>query len=647
MGWILIGLSLVGLLPFAITAYQIQASREGLVEQVQQTHLIAVLSKADSVGSYLELLTSLAKSAALNPNLYQDPGSESAQEILIGLLRTQNDVVSAGIIQSSENGSGSVELVQAAQSREHSAAAQSGFKENSLQPYQLIRADNRDWLLITQALENTNLSVRLLAKQDAFNELMTPTKELEEADLGLFTRNGVRLSGLLGTVNNFPNSFQQKLATRQIRSAFDQFNFSDGTRGVASFAEVPNTDWIVVSRQPAKKAELVSQRLLQQAFIAFGFVFLLAALFAWASKRKIIEPIQEMIRKQRKLARIDLDEVGGSEIEQLKIGFALLEQNVSDRKALDKMFLGRYQVVEVIASGAMGTVFKGFDPRLERDVALKTIKIGELRAEFNRAELAKQLVNEARLVAKLHHPNIVTVYDAVDAGESALVAMEFIKGMSLSDYMQQRPSIPPMQVIALAIGMLRGLGAAHNAGIVHRDIKPGNILLGFDGEIKLTDFGIADLVIKSKENTSGQVVGTPGFVSPELLKGAAYSKRSDLFAMGVLLYYCATQRLPFPGRNVKRILQDTIDKDPPHPIELVSNMPAALSNAIMYLLQKDVKNRPQDAEVIADALEKEFGIIKWVPPKNADYEDVDPSTTAETRILAETVIRKHLRNIEE
>ncbi len=644
MGWMLIGLTLVGLLPFVITAYQIQSGREGLVEQVQQTHLVSVLATADRISSYFELLNSIADSAAKNPNLFQKPDSIAAQEILIGILRANNNVVAASIIQNTD---AEIKLVQSAQSKEHSSAARAAFINKDLSKFQLVTSDEKPWLLVTQQLiSNPRLSVRLLTKRQTFEDFLNPP-ELSDADLGIFTRNGQRIAGQMGTIENFPDALRQQIKSPNIRSSANNFNFRNGTRAVASFAQVNLTDWVVVSRQPASKAELATQQYIKQAVIAFSFVFLLALILAWAARKKIIKPIQELVAAQQQLAGIDLSNTGGSEIEQLKISFAQLEQNINDRQKLNKMFLGRYQVIDVIASGAMGTVFKGYDPRLERDVALKTIKIGKINSEFNRAELAEQLVKEAKLVAKLPHPNIVTVYDAVDADESALVAMEFIDGMSLAEYLSARKSMPVSQVTALAIGMLRGLGAAHKAGIIHRDIKPGNILIGYDGGIKLTDFGIADLLSHSNTNESGQVVGTPGYVAPELLEGAAYSTASDLFAMGVLLYRCATQVNPFSGRTLKQILQSTLSDEPKSPRAINERIPTALSNAILYLLQKNPIARPSDADLIADALEKEFGAQKWVPPiADRAPNSIDASTTTETRMLPETIIRKHMKNLE-
>jgi len=259
MGWVLIALAVVGLLPFAITAYQIQASREGLIEQVQQTHLIAVLSTADRIGSYLELLDSVAESAAKNPNLFQHPDSVSAQEILIGILRSRSEVIAASVIQHSKEKPNEVTLVQAAQSREHRAAAKEAFILPSLTSHQLVTADNKNWLMITQPLEIPGLSIRLLAKRQAFTKLLAP-KEMEEADLGVFSRDGTKHAGILGTISHFPDSFQQQIAAKQIRSAADHFDFTNGTRGVASFAEVP---------------EHVKQRLLLSVYLNRPLVLLL------------------------------------------------------------------------------------------------------------------------------------------------------------------------------------------------------------------------------------------------------------------------------------------------------------------------------------------------------------------------------------
>ena len=641
LGWILIGLTLVGLLPFAITAYQINASRNGLIEQVQQTHLVAVLSTADRVGAYLELLNSIAESSAKNPNLYSNPTSKTAQELLIGILRSRNDLVASGIVQIQTD---SVNLIQNAQSKEHRDAVKTAFAIQNEDPFQLIQTAGQQWLLVTYPIGFKDLYIRLLAKRNIFASLLAP-KELEEADIGIFTRPGERLAGVLDNFSDFSGAFQDQVKSHHISSSADFFDFEDNSRGVAAFAEVPNTNWVAVSRQPASKAELATRELKKQALVAFGFVLLLASLLAFAAKKKIIQPLRELIAAQKQLAGIDLGDFRGSEIEQLKVAFAQLEQNVNDRKALNKTFLGRYQVVDVIASGAMGTVFIGHDPRLERPVALKTIKIGTLSKDFNRAELAKQLVNEAKLVAKIAHPNIITIYDAVDAGESALVAMEFIDGMSLADYIKGKHRPSTESIIALAIGMLKGLAAAHRAGIIHRDIKPGNVLLGFDGSIKVTDFGIAELVNEATQTKDGKIFGTPGYIAPELITGASYSKRTDLFAIGVLLYRVCTRKHPFYHKSVGQTLTATKNYNPPVPTSINSEIPQSLSNVIMYLMQKDPKLRPKDADVIAEVLEREFGHTKWDPPKGQPVFVTDTSISAETRILPDTIIRKHIRSL--
>jgi len=187
LGWIVIALSIVGLLPFAITAYQISSSREVLIGQVQQTHLVAVISTADRIGSYLELLDSTAESASKNPNLYKNPSSVEAQEILIGILRSNNEIAAAGVILDQD---GEIKLVQSAQSRQYSEAAETGLIQKTSTNFELITANKQRWLLVTHPLEQKGLSMRLLVKRAKFTGLLE-MKEMEEADMGLFTRSGV------------------------------------------------------------------------------------------------------------------------------------------------------------------------------------------------------------------------------------------------------------------------------------------------------------------------------------------------------------------------------------------------------------------------------------------------------------------------
>ena len=173
----------------------------------------------------------------------------------------------------------------------------------------------------------------------------------------------------------------------------------------------------------------------------------------------------------------------------------------------------------VLGVGGMGTVFRGWDPKLERPVALKTVRLGSEFGEAERKQLAVRLLREAITAARFQHPNIVAVHDAAHAPGGAFVAMELVEGQSLERFLWERGRLPPELVIPLGAAVARALAAAHGHEIVHRDIKPGNVLLGRDGAIKVVDFGISATIAEALRADGTQVLGTPGYIAPELLQG--------------------------------------------------------------------------------------------------------------------------------
>ncbi|HBL27647.1 MAG TPA: hypothetical protein DD490_12490, partial [Acidobacteria bacterium] len=205
--------------------------------------------------------------------------------------------------------------------------------------------------------------------------------------------------------------------------------------------------------------------------------------------REMVARIDRLSRRIRDAARRTA--VVAEDSEAVRRSLASLEAFVAERRALDNVFLGRYQVLDVLGMGSMGTVFRGRDPRLQRAVALKTVYLGRTLDPEKKRGLIETLRREAVALAQLSHPNVVAIYDLADAAEAAFIAMELVDGMSLDVLLRRRGRLTPSEVIPLAAGIAAGLAAAHASGIVHRDIKPPNVLLGRDNSIKVTDFGIA------------------------------------------------------------------------------------------------------------------------------------------------------------
>ena len=529
-------------------------------------------------------------------------------------------------------------LEKIAQKKTIGSLAQSIFQQASDDVLQAITLNDKSYLVIRQPTIDGQHIALMLIDRSKLQELLT-VPALNDAVLGLSSGRNEIIDGQVDNYAGFPDNLRALVEARYVGSAADNFVGNNGARQVAAFARVTGTDWIVFSQQPADKAEIARQDMWSAAIRALLAVSLLCALFAFAAHTKIIKPIREMILAQKRLLGADSADTSGSEIDQLRQAFSLLEQQLESKSKPQSVSLGRYQIDDVIASGSMGTIFKGWDPRLEREVAIKTIKIGELEGNFDRHDLVAKLVKEAKIVAKIIHPNIVTVYDAVDAQEIAFIAMELIDGISLDDYLYHCRTIPPLQTVALASAILRGLNEAHRRSIIHRDIKPSNVLLGYNGSIKLSDFGIASLTSQNLENDS-RVIGSPGYIAPEIIFENAYSETSDMFAVGVLLYRCLIGDSPFRGVSAKDVLKKTGVYEPMSPREIDGSIPEPLSNVVMSLLTKNPLMRPSNAAMVADSLEKALGVQRWAPQFSDDSSNDGEYAGAVTEILPDTVVRK-------
>lgn len=305
-----------------------------------------------------------------------------------------------------------------------------------------------------------------------------------------------------------------------------------------------------------------------------------------------------------------------------------LQRTLREKRVIGEVFFGRYQAVDVIGEGAMGLVFRGWDPRLQRPVALKTLRFESLLDENHRHRVT-QLVREATTVARFNHPNLVTVYDVGEAAGVPFIAMEYVDGVSLADYLQKHPLIPPSQLIPLAAAIANGLTAAHARDIVHQDIKPGNILLGRDASIKVTDFGVARL-LNSMTRHKNEVFGTPGFLPPEALRGNGCGPRGDLFSLGSVLFECLAGEETFAGENMRERIFRTLEDEPPNIQEKVPQAPFELLQLIRELLAKKPEDRPASAEEVARRLAAMRLAATWAPSAEAfDPVVCDPGATIE------------------
>jgi serine/threonine-protein kinase len=257
--------------------------------------------------------------------------------------------------------------------------------------------------------------------------------------------------------------------------------------------------------------------------------------------------------------------------------------------------LGRYEVIGEIGSGGMGLVYKGWDPKLSRPVALKVIRHSVLgKAESDTLQPVKRFYQEARAAGKLSHPTIVTIYDINEETELEdpliYIAMEYLDGKGLDYHIKNRTPFPFGKRIGIIRQIAEGLAYAHERGVIHRDIKPANILLAADDTPKITDFGLAKLADTSL-TLSGAVMGTPSYMSPEQIYGSKVDHRTDIFALTVVLYEFLTGGRPFSGGNITAIIFNVLNKVPELPTFLNPSLPPALNSIIQKGLAKDPEER--------------------------------------------------------
>jgi hypothetical protein len=263
--------------------------------------------------------------------------------------------------------------------------------------------------------------------------------------------------------------------------------------------------------------------------------------------------------------------------------------------------LGPYRVLQVLGAGGMGVVFVAEDPALRRLVALKAMLPGVAAGQAAR----RRFLREARTAAALEHDHVVPIYQVGEDRGTPYLAMQLLKGESLASRAQREGRLPPSEVLRIGCQTARGLAAAHEHGLIHRDIKPGNLWLEEGtGRVKILDFGLARAAADGPDVTvSGAVVGTPAYMAPEQARGDPVDARCDLFSLGCVLYRLATGQPAFRGRGVGPTLVAVLSENPTPVGQLCPDLPAPLADLIMRLLAKDPDRRPATARAVAETLE--------------------------------------------
>lgn len=261
--------------------------------------------------------------------------------------------------------------------------------------------------------------------------------------------------------------------------------------------------------------------------------------------------------------------------------------------------IGRYEIRRPLGQGAMGIVYEALDPLIERVVAIKTISLNFSNEE--RESFQSRFFREAKSAGRLNHPNIVTVYDVGEANDVAYIAMEFLTGQTLRDWLDSGVVLPMSSVRNIASKLAQALDYAHENGVVHRDIKPANIMVAADQSVKLMDFGIAQLPTGS-QTIHGTVLGSPKYMAPEQIAGRAVDGRSDVFSLGVVLYELLTGQVPFNAESLSSIMYKIVHEEALPPSKMNGRVPAAFDAIVARALAKDPQARFQRAADFAAAL---------------------------------------------
>ena len=308
---------------------------------------------------------------------------------------------------------------------------------------------------------------------------------------------------------------------------------------------------------------------------------------------------------------------------------------------IGRLIDGRYQVRSRIARGGMATVYLATDLRLERRVAIKVMH-GHLADD---SQYKARFIQEARSAARLAHPNVVNVYDQGQDGETAYLVMEYLPGITLRDLLIEHKVLTTMQAMDIMEAILSGLAAAHKNGIVHRDLKPENVLLADDGRIKIGDFGLARAA-SANTATGNALLGTIAYLSPELVTRGVADTRSDIYAVGIMLYEMLAGEQPFKGEQAFQIAHQHANDTVPTPSTKNPRVPAELDELVLWATARDPEQRPRDAKAMLDQLHETEALLRLEEPATATIAQrtmimpsavAAPSSTGDTQILSSKV----------
>jgi len=264
------------------------------------------------------------------------------------------------------------------------------------------------------------------------------------------------------------------------------------------------------------------------------------------------------------------------------------------------LFASRYRIEQILGRGGMGIVYRATDTQLDEVVAIKTLLPWMVRDEVGR----ERFKDEIRLTRRLTHRNVVRTHDFGEFDGTWYLTMEFVEGLTVRELLDARGKLGVEPALAIGTQLAQSLVVAHEMGVIHRDIKPQNLLLDADGVLKVMDFGVARLAERTTGQTeAGSIVGTPAYMSPEQLTGEAVDGRSDLYAVGVVLYEVLTGQLPIDAPNVMGLFTRVLNEVPKRAGQVVEGVPPGLDELISQLLAKNADDRVPSAAVLVERLQ--------------------------------------------
>jgi serine/threonine-protein kinase len=272
--------------------------------------------------------------------------------------------------------------------------------------------------------------------------------------------------------------------------------------------------------------------------------------------------------------------------------------------------IGRYKIVRELGRGAMGVVYHAIDPNIGRPVAIKTIYFGGTRKPEEIDRQRERLFREARSAGMLSHPGIVTIYDVEQQGDLAYIAMEYVDGPTLDQVLSEAQPLAAERMFGILAQTAAALDYAHSKGIVHRDVKPANIMLSADGTAKIADFGIAKITAAENLTLTGAIVGTPHYMSPEQVQGQPVDGRSDQFSLAVIAYEMLTGEKPYTGEHLTTVVYKIVAEEPVPPHRLNPSLSTGIENVLRKALAKKADGRYRNSQDFIESLEKACGATK-------------------------------------